>query len=128
MIIEGVVCSGFGSASKFLRMDEYKEKIREVVGFEPYPGTLNLKVSTKTTEQIFKKAYKVEGFCKNSKKFGGFAIIPCKIKAEGKTIDGAVIFPERSKHKAVLEIISPLPLRKVLKLTDGRKVMIEIEV
>ncbi len=128
MIIEGTTCAGLGLASKFLRMKEYTEKIKKVVGFEPYPGTLNVKVDAEIIKQIFKKAYKIERFEKNGKKFGGFAIIPCKIKVKNEILKAAIIFPEKSEHKDVLEIISPIFLREALKLKDGDNVLIELEI
>ena len=128
MKIKGTICTGLGLASKFLRMKEYTEKIKKVVGFEPYPGTLNIKVDAEIIRHVLKEAYKIKGFEKNGKKFGGFAIIPCKIKVKNEIPKAAIIFPEKSEHKDILEIISPIFLREALKLKDGDTVLIELEI
>jgi len=45
LIITGLVLSGFGKGGGFVALEWVRREIRQKFGFEPYPGTLNLKVS-----------------------------------------------------------------------------------
>jgi len=101
----------------------------EKLGFDPYPGTLNLKLTTeydiKTLSEL--EAYpaiELEGFEDESRTFGPVKCYPAIINNKAK---GAVIHALRSHYgSSVLEIVSPHYLRSLLKLKDGHKVKVEI--
>ena len=47
--IRGVVVSGIGEGSAFMDLEWVKRQILEKLGFEPYVGTLNLKLDEETS-------------------------------------------------------------------------------
>jgi riboflavin kinase len=101
----------------------------EKLGFDPYPGTLNLKLTTdydlKTlTELEAYPAIEIQGFKNEDRTFGLVKCYPAKINNK---VRGALIFALRSHYdRSVVEVIAPVYLRKQLNLKDGHKVKVEV--
>lgn len=127
--LEGTVFTGFGEGAYYISKDPYRKQIREKLGFEPYPGTLNIKLSSdydiKTRKDL--EAYpalEIMGFQNENRSFGLVKCYPAIISGQ---IKGALVTALRSHYDAsVLEIIAPVCLRKRLSLKDGNKVKVEI--
>jgi riboflavin kinase len=127
--LEGVLFTGLGEGAYYVTRDGYRRQFIEKLGFDPYPGTLNLKLTTeydmKTQSEL--EAYpgiEIEGFKDESRTFGSVRCYPAIINNKVK---GAVVFALRSHYNSsVLEVIAPAFLRTRLKLKDGNKVKIEI--
>jgi len=117
-VIKGAVESGMGEGRYYLSKRKYREQIERLFGFEPYPGTLNLRLSMEEMAKyrgFGKKAHTIQGFVSEGRTFGD-------VLAIGAEIDGikcAVITPKRSHYSDVIEVIAPVRLRDVLKLGDG---------
>ena len=72
IVLEGIVTSGLGRGAIFISIDYYKIKIKEKLGFDPYPGTLNLKVDKEQTDLLKEiNPIRIESFKKDNKTFGG---------------------------------------------------------
>lgn len=127
--LEGTVFTGLGEGAYYISKEQYRKQFIEKLGFDPYPGTLNLKLTTdydiKTrTELEAYPAIEIEGFLAEDRTFGPVKCYPLTIENKVK---GALISALRSHYDAsVLEIIAPVPLRKHLKLKDGHKVKVEV--
>jgi riboflavin kinase, archaea type len=127
--LEGTVFTGFGEGAYYISKPDYKKQIFEKIGFEPYPGTLNIRLSTdydiKTrTELESYPAIEVMGFQGEDRSFG---LVKCYPAIIGGKTKGALVTAKRSHYDAsVLEIIAPVCLRKQLGLKDGNKVKVEI--
>lgn len=127
--LEGVVFSGLGEGAYYISIDPYRRQFIEKLGFDPYPGTLNLKLTTdydiKTRSEL--EAYpaiEIEGFKNENRTFGPVKCYPSVIENKVK---GAIISALRSHYDvSVIEIIAPVFLRKHLKLKDGHKVKVEV--
>ena len=122
--LRGVVVRGLGEGAYFMSMQHYKNEIKKKLGFEAYPGTLNLKITKKQMNSLKKiKGIGIKGFKKNNKSFGGADCYKAKIK----NVDGAIILPHLTKHKDIVEIIAPVHLKSELKIKDGYKIKIELK-
>ncbi|MBS7616850.1 DUF120 domain-containing protein [Candidatus Bathyarchaeota archaeon] len=127
--IEGIVFSGLGEGAYYVTRDPYRRQFIEKLGFDPYPGTLNLKLVTeydvKTRSELEGyPAIEIEGFTNESRTFGPVKCYPAIIE---NRVKGALISAIRSHYDAsVVEIIAPVCLRKHLTLKDGHKVKVEI--
>ncbi len=127
--LEGTVFTGFGEGAYYIAKDNYRKQFIEKLGFDPYPGTLNLKLATdydiKARNEL--EAYpgiEIEGFKNEDRTFGPVKCYPVMIENEVK---GALILALRSHYDvSVLEIIAPVALRKHLKLKEGQKTKIEV--
>jgi len=127
--LEGVVFTGLGEGAYYISKERYRKQFIEKLGFEPYPGTLNLKLTTdydiKTRSEL--EAYpaiEVEGFRNEDRTFGSVKCYPVTIENKVK---GALLLALRSHYDtSVIEVIAPVFLRKHLKLKDGHKVKVEV--
>jgi riboflavin kinase len=125
IVFEGTVFSGEGKGKKFLEMPWVKRQVEEKLGFSPYLGTLNLRLTGKEP----KKRILLE----NS---GGLVVQPQTGYYPGllfwATIDvlqcGVVIPIMPNYPDDVLEVIAPIYLRGSLKLVDGSAVSVVVRV
>lgn len=127
--IEGILFSGLGEGAYYVSRDGYRKQFIEKLGFDPYPGTLNLKLTTdydmKTRAELESyPALELEGFKNESRSYGAVKCYPAIINNKVK---GAVLSAMRTHYdSSVVEVIAPIFLRGNLKLKDGNKVKVEI--
>jgi riboflavin kinase len=127
--LEGAVFSGLGEGAYYIKQEGYKKQFLEKLGFDPYPGTLNVKLTSdydmKARQELESyPAIEFEGFKDEARTFGPVKCYPVLINNKAK---GALILAFRTHYDAsVLEIIAPQYLRSQLKIKDGQKVKIEV--
>ena len=123
-IILGEVISGIGEGAYYVR--QYAHLIREYLGFDPYPGTLNIRVLFPKT--VFDALCGViptvlPGFVKEGRTFGD--VKAYRVEIEG--IEGAIVIPSRTVHPPkIAEIIAPVCLREKLGLKDGSRITVRV--
>jgi riboflavin kinase len=123
MVFTGIVTSGLGKGALFISMNYYKEEIKKKLGFDAYPGTLNLKVDKKQLDLLKDIAIiTIDGYEKDNKTFGGANCYKARIN----NINGAIIIPDLTKHKDIMEFIAPVNLKSELKIKEGDKIKIEL--
>jgi len=121
-VFEGVVFSGLGEGAYYVSQEGYRQQVRERLGFEPYPGTLNIRLRTKTDlerrEQLERMpGIEIQSFKTRDRSFGRAKCYQVLINDE---VEGAVIIAERTGYdRSVMEIMAPVNLRKRLGLKDG---------
>ena len=119
--LEGKVIEGLGEGTYYTSIPQYKKQFRELLGFDVFPGTLNLEVNP-GERALFTNAppLKVQGFKTEQRSFGGIDCWKCVV---GGKVDAAAIMPHRSNHPAnIIELVAPVSLRKKLSLENGSKV------
>ncbi|MCX8171103.1 MAG: CTP-dependent riboflavin kinase [Candidatus Bathyarchaeota archaeon] len=126
VIIEGFVSSGAGEGKKFSSLPWFKRQVNDILGFEPYPGTLNLTLTDDEGGSL-RKLLLNDNL--------GYRIIPENNYFPGVlyraivalSLPGGVIIPLIPEYPSTLiEVISPICLRKILNLKDGDKVEVKI--
>lgn len=111
-------------------MPEYRKQFNLLLGFKPYPGTLNLTIAKpeELTDFVVGLAEeRVSGFKHEGKTFGGISIYEVDIKKKGartKTAPGALVVPDKSHRTGVAELVAETSLRETLGLEDGDDVNI----
>jgi len=127
--LEGTVFTGLGEGAYYISKENYKKQLVEKLGFEPYPGTLNLKLNSdydiKTRVELDAyPAVEIQGFQNEDRSFG---LVKCYHAIIGNKVKGALVTALRTHYDvSVLEIIAPVCLRKQLCLKDGNKVKVEV--
>jgi len=127
--LNGEVVGGLGEGRYYLSMKGYKARIKEKLGFVPYPGTLNIRI--KKDEMWKKKAILqmdpliINGFKDKNRSYGDLFAYKCSIK--GLEEGCALIVPLRTHHgEDVMELICPLNIKKRLALKNGDSVRVMV--
>jgi len=123
--LAGRVVSGMHEGRFYLSIPEYEEQIASALGFEVFPGTLNLRLESAASiaakrQLMTSNGIEIRGFRKNGRMLGGAKLYRGRIFGGKKAAAiGAVIIPYKSHYGAeVLELISPENLRKKLRLRN----------
>jgi riboflavin kinase len=129
IMIEGVVFSGLGEGAYYVTRKPYREQFMEKLGFDPYPGTLNLKLVSEYDAQMRRElearpGIEISGFKDENRTYGPVKCFPARINGRE---EGAVVLALRTHYNSsVIELIAPRYLRGVLGLKDGNKVKVEV--
>ena len=123
-LIKGVIFSGKGEGTNFIKLPWVRKQITEKLGFAPHPGTLNIKLtgeSLKLRTSLEKKEAieisPVAGF-HHGRCFKAYLI---------DNVRCAVVIPKTADYpRDIIEVIAPINLREKLELRDGDCVEIKI--
>jgi riboflavin kinase len=123
--LSGKVITGLGEGQYYISLDGYRMQFIEKLGFDPYPGTLNIKIDAPSIEarKGISANIRISGFTSENRTFGSGSCFGVRIA----DIQGAIIVPERTHYpEDIIEIIAPVNLRKYLNLSDGSNVEVEV--
>ncbi|MGQ9720726.1 MAG: DUF120 domain-containing protein [Candidatus Jordarchaeum sp.] len=129
LIIEGELFSGMREGGYYISVNGYNRQFKEKLGFDPYPGTLNLRLKSYSDLQTKKLLLNYPGILIDAFENKGrtFGQVKCFKTRINDKVDGAVLLIQRTHYgEDVLEVISPLYLREKLKLKDGEKIRLKI--
>ena len=123
IVLRGKLVTGLGEGQYYISLDGYRRQFNQKLGFDPFPGTMNLKL-TEPFVPSEQDAIKIEGFRDENRTFGG-----CRCyKVNVRGIRGAIVRPDRTSYSPMLvEIIAPVNLRKSLGVTDGNELEVMLE-
>ena len=122
--LKGKVFTGEGSGKKYLSLPWVKQQIEEKLGYTPFVGTLNLRLTEESVEQ--QKQFKTLKAIIISPKVGYCVGMLLKARIHG--VDCAVVLPQVEGYpKNVLEIIASVNLRERLKLKDEDTISVTVE-
>ena len=121
--LKGKIITGLGEGQYYISRDGYRKQFNLKLGFDPSPGTLNLKLAAPFT-QTEADSIEIGGFVDENGTFGG-----CKCyRVMIGDIRGAIVRPERSNYPLdLVEVIAPVHLRKALNLKDGDELEMNLE-
>jgi len=120
----GSVTSGMGEGGHYISLPGYMRQFREKLGYEPFPGTLNVDLTAESVRRrsrldAFEPSL-IEGWEDDERTYGPAYCYPATVTAGDERYEEAhVIAPERTHHgDDHLEVIAPEKLRDVLELDD----------
>ncbi len=123
MTVRGRIIGGEGRGIFFVNLPWARRQFREKLGFDPYPGTLNLRLSFGTNVEKLRDVTKgiriepQEGFCEAR----------CFKALVMRKVWGAVVMPQVPDYPSdLLEILAPVNLRDTLKLEDGTEIEVSV--
>jgi riboflavin kinase len=126
-LLNGAVVSGIGEGKYYMSLGPYKEQFSACLGFEPYPGTLNIRLAP-SSMTVRKKIdaldwTRIKGFSTDGRTFGDARCIPCRIG----TIKCGIVVPGRTHYPDdLVEVIAPIALRRKLGVEDNDSVNVEV--
>lgn len=130
---EGIVVSGMGEGAYYMSLDGYRKQFKERLGFEPYPGTLNVKL----VDQIFMNAKReidkynsvfIDGFSDSTRTYGWVKCYIANIN-NGAINNAAVLILERTHYdESMLEVIAPVSLKDSAGIHNGDKINLKVHI
>ena len=132
--LTGRVTSGMGEGRHYISLDGYMRQFHERLGYDPYPGTLNVDLEERSVRaraeiEAF-EAVPVDGWEDEDRTFGPATCYAATVSRvdDGRRYEGAhAIIPERTHHDAdQIEVIAPDRLRDELDLVDGDRVALRV--
>ena len=130
--LTGSVTSGMGEGRHYITLSGYMEQFRAKLGYEPFPGTLNIDL---TEDSVRARArlgtidpITIDGWEDDERTYGPAYCYPATLVGGERYEPAHVITPERTHHgDDHLEIIAPDRLRDALALEDGSEVTVRVE-
>ncbi|MEM2139684.1 CTP-dependent riboflavin kinase [Nitrososphaera sp.] len=128
---EGTVVSGMGEGAYYMSLEGYRKQFKEKLGYEPYPGTLNVRLvdplyMTARRELGRHPSIFVDGFSDGTRTYGW-------VKCYRATIDGvenaAALVLERTHYDdSMLEVIAPVSIKDSAGIKVGDKVKVRVQI
>ena len=147
--LNGIIVAGLGEGAYYLSLGTYKKEIAEKIGFEPFIGTLNIKLPV---SEMWKKEYIkrldpiiINGFKEGNRTYGDILLYRCRIKGTEKEIgkeikgeirkeingmeiedhEGAILVPLRTHHgPEIIEVISPHNIKEKFGRKNGDAIIV----
>ncbi len=125
LVFKGKVSSGSKQGKIFVSLPWVKKQIKTKLGFDPFIGTLNLRVINKTDIKDLREA---NGIKINPEK--GYYEAKCFRAQVMNKITGGIILPDVPEYPSdILEVLAPVNLRRTFGLKEGEiiEVIVMIE-
>ena len=128
---EGHIITGMGEGAYYMSLDGYKKQFKEKLGYEPYPGTLNIKLNSMLFVEAKKEMLKypsinIEGFSDQSRTFGWVKCYPASIN-DSKNINSSILILERTHYDdSIIELIAPFSIKEQFSLKNGDYVKLKV--
>jgi riboflavin kinase, archaea type len=125
----GRVFSGMGRGRYYVGHPEYQKRFEVLLGYRPYPGTLNVKLEDEGEVQKMRSlrsgnGRRLEGFVASGESMSAVACFKGELGGE----EVAVLSIEVTHYNdTVAELISPTYLRGKLGIVDGEAVLFTAE-
>ena len=122
LTFRGTLFTGMNEGGYYVSLKGYATDFVRTLGFEPFPGTLNLRLTNEAMilqrrRLDLMKGIEIPGFSDKKRSYGP---VKCFRALIGTKQQGAVMVIERTHYdSSVLEVISPVSLRKTLGLRNG---------
>jgi riboflavin kinase len=119
---EGILFTGLNEGGYYVSLKGYSKSFFRALGFGPFPGTLNLRLTNEAMIEQRRRlglleGINIPGFTDDKRSYGPVKVFRAKVAGR---YPGAVLAIERTHYdNTVLEVISPQNLRKALRLKDG---------
>jgi riboflavin kinase len=128
---EGNVVPGMGEGAYYMSLDGYRKQFKEKLGYEPYPGTLNVRL----TDQIYMKARLelgkhpsifINGFSDGTRTYGWVKCYRATIN-DGAIDNAAVLVLERTHYDdSMLEVIAPISIKQAAGTKNGDRIKVQV--
>ena len=130
--LEGTVTAGMGEGRHYITLPGYMEQFREKLGYEPFPGTLNVDLVPESVRRRSALSslspVSIQGWEDEDRTYGPAVCYPAVVEGDGGQYEGAhLIHPERTHHdEDQVEVIAPDKLRNELDLHDGDRITVHV--
>jgi riboflavin kinase len=135
ILIIGEVTEGIHEGGYYVSIKGYYQQFKEKLGFEPYKGTLNLRLSDTDIELLREKLKNItpiiiDGFKDLNREYGPvkcYDVYISRMDDKNNKRKAAILDIQRTHHKEnIIEILAKPYLRDYFHLNDGDKLIIDI--
>ncbi|WP_435100328.1 DUF120 domain-containing protein [Halarchaeum sp. P4] len=130
--LRGSVTGGMGEGRHYISLPGYKRQFEERLGYEPFPGTLNVELDERSRrERSAMESFEgvpIDEWEDEERTYGSATCYPAVLEADGETYEPVhVIVPDRTHHdETQVELIAADKLRDELDLSDGDEVTVHV--
>lgn len=125
----GEVISGKGEGRRFVESTWVKKQIASKIGFTPYPGTFNVRITDDAGKEAVEKMRRSITNAIGIVPPGGRGCYgSCFIAKIADAVDGAVIIPSEGGHGDVVEFVAAVAVKNMLAICDGDKVSVKVRI
>lgn len=129
----GIIFSDLGLASSFMSLDWVQLRLRQSLGFVPFPATLNVRPKGAEDAQAWRRVKSESCGLPLQSPQGGFCsarLYPVEIcgqeGADETKVTGAILVPEVKDYPSdKIEIVAPVRLKDRLGVRDGDAMILE---
>jgi riboflavin kinase len=128
---EGNIVSGMGEGAYYMSLEGYRKQFKEKLGYEPYPGTLNVRL----TDQIYMNARRelgkhqsifIDGFSDGTRTYGWVKCYRAVVN-DGAVDNAAVLVLERTHYDdSMLEVIAPVSIKQKAGIKNGDRIKVQV--
>lgn len=128
VVFRGRVFSGLGRGAYYVGLPGFRRRFEELLGYVPYPGTLNLRLNSRGEVKQRARLRETSGMSIAPFVHGGRRLSAVKCFGGGMCGVGvALTIPEITDYDdSVVEVIAPVRLRDALGLSDGQAVSLRL--
>ena len=129
--LKGKIVSGMGEGAYYMSLKGYTKQFKSKLGYIPFPGTLNVKLSDEKYVQTInhlseETGIRIDSFSDGKRTFGW---VKCFSGIINNKVECELIILERTHHdNSIIEFISKKNIRKSLQLKDNSTVKIKIPI
>jgi riboflavin kinase, archaea type len=127
--LEGRIVSGMGEGAYYMSLKGYREQFRKKLGYDPFPGTLNIELSdpgsihSRRVLTSFPSVF-IGGFSDKTRTYGWVKCYPAEIN-HGLVKNAAILVLERTHYDDnTIEIIAPVSIKETAGLKNGDRLHI----
>ena len=127
--LKGTLVSGMGEGAYYMSLKGYTKQFKKKIGYIPFPGTLNISLSKSEYIEAVRQfdaldGVMINGFSDGKRTYGWVKCFRAKLN---KSVYCHLIRLERTLHdKTIIELISKSHIRKTVRLSDGSKVTVRV--
>jgi riboflavin kinase, archaea type len=123
--LRGAVTAGLGRGAHFMSVPWVRDAVRRLLGFTPYPGTLNVSLNPDMIDRWERmRNGRAIPLAPPLGQTCGAVLVSVIVVPD---VEAAVIVPDVTRHgKNLLELIAPVHIRSRLGLRDDDPVTLEV--
>jgi riboflavin kinase len=129
LAISGEVASGLGKGAYFIGIDWVQSSLSQLMGAQPYPGTLNICIAKELCNQLFAMRTCFSPLAAPGATECSAYVVSVVLRTQQELeLDAWAVLPDATVHADILEIVSPHFLREHLALKNGDKLHLRVNI
>ncbi|MBR9693124.1 CTP-dependent riboflavin kinase, partial [Candidatus Woesearchaeota archaeon] len=124
LMLRGHLTKGLGEGKYYVSLNHYQDELTRLLGREPWPGTMNLRVKPEDRALFLAgiEPIEIKGFSSKKRTYGSVLFYPIRIGDR----ECGLLLPTRTTYgPEKVELVDSIELRPALQLKEGDEVVVE---